>query len=279
MASPHTIPAAIAAFQSAVYGEDVRQALIDVATVVQTALENQLISVDRTLAVSGAGADAEVVGNNFSQTVMWRGNITNSDDINNDAFAKPGIWAKASAATPANWPISPVSGHIGGLLVIGKNADIVAGNMQIVFANGHGVRYRIRLIGSSWSDWTSLDVDPTPTNGSDNLVTSNGVYKALTTGAVTKVGTASVGSTTQPVYLNAGTITAMSGALSTAYGGTGNASVDTTPTSGSTKMVTSNGIYQQTKNIGKIAITDINDMDVYFAEFTIRDGHLVMTAM
>ncbi len=34
-----------------------------------------------------------------------------------------------------------------------------------------------------------------------------------------------------------------SGTLSTARGGTGNSSVDTTPTSGSTKMVTSGGIY------------------------------------
>ena len=55
------------------------------------------------------------------------------------------------------------------------------------------------------------------------MVTSGGVYTALNS-------------------INAGSqITA--GVLPVARGGTGNSSVDTTPTSGSTKMVTSGGIY------------------------------------
>lgn len=53
-------------------------------------------------------------------------------------------------------------------------------------------------------------VDTSPTSGSTNVVTSGGVKTALTNGSVTKVGTATVGSSTNPIYLNAGTPTAVS---------------------------------------------------------------------
>ena len=51
-----------------------------------------------------------------------------------------------------------------------------------------------------------------------------------------------VGSTSAPVYFNNG-IPKKVTAVGTAYGGTGNTSVDTMPTSGSNKMVTSDGVY------------------------------------
>lgn len=47
-------------------------------------------------------------------------------------------------------------------------------------------------------------VDSTPTSGSTNVVTSGGVQAALTNGSVTKVGTATVGASNRPIYLNAG---------------------------------------------------------------------------
>ena len=50
-------------------------------------------------------------------------------------------------------------------------------------------------------------VDSTPTSGSTNVVTSGGVQAALTNGSVTKVGTATVGASNRPIYLNAGTPT------------------------------------------------------------------------
>lgn len=74
----------------------------------------------------------------------------------------------------------------------------------------------------------------------------------LSSGTPTACST-TVGSSTRPVYINAGTFTAMSGALSTAYGGTGNTSVDTTPTNGSTKMVTSGGIYTAINEVKQTA--------------------------
>ena len=72
-------------------------------------------------------------------------------------------------------------------------------------------------------------VDTTPTSGSTKMVTSGGVYTALS------------GKAASSHNHSADNIT--SGTLAVARGGTGNASVDTTPTSGSTKMVTSGGIY------------------------------------
>ena len=72
-------------------------------------------------------------------------------------------------------------------------------------------------------------VDTTPTQNSTKMVTSGGVYTAIQN--------ASPKSHTH----GAGDIT--SGTLPVARGGTGNTAVDTTPTSGSTKMVTSGGVY------------------------------------
>ena len=65
-------------------------------------------------------------------------------------------------------------------------------------------------------------VDTTPTQGSDKMVTSGGVYTALN-------------------GINTSQITA--GILPVSRGGTGQTSVDTAPTSGSSKMVTSGGVY------------------------------------
>ena len=95
-------------------------------------------------------------------------------------------------------------------------------------------------------------VDSTPTNGSNKMVTSGGVYLALngkanadhnhdsrytTTTALTSLlaGKSDTGHTH--------TVSDVSGVLTVAKGGTGYGSVDTTPTSGSSKMVTSGGVY------------------------------------
>ena len=54
----------------------------------------------------------------------------------------------------------------------------------------------------------SGNFDATPTANSTRIVTSGGVYDALTDGSVTKIGTGNVGSATQPVYINGGVPTA-----------------------------------------------------------------------
>lgn len=103
----------------------------------------------------------------------------------------------------------------------------------------------------------NTSVDTTPTANSTKMVTSGGVYTALA-GKANSSHTHDYAASnhTHSAYAaashthdyaasshnhSAGNIT--SGTLPVARGGTGNTSVDTTPTSGSTKMVTSGGVY------------------------------------
>lgn len=61
----------ITAFQNAVYGKDVQQAIVDLANKLNDdlddALTHELSTVDATLTQSGAGADAKVVGDKFGE--------------------------------------------------------------------------------------------------------------------------------------------------------------------------------------------------------------------
>lgn len=77
-------------------------------------------------------------------------------------------------------------------------------------------------------------VDTAPTQGSDKMVTSGGVYTALN-------------------GINTSQITA--GILPVSRGGTGQSSVDSAPTSGSGKMVTSGGVYAALNAINTSQIT------------------------
>lgn len=119
-------------------------------------------------------------------------------------------------------------------------------------------------------------VDTTPTSGSSKMVTSGGVYDAIDALDYSDVGAAAsshnhaagnitsgtlpvarggTGVTSNPSMLvNLGSTSAASvfatsprpgvtGTLPVARGGTGQTSVDSTPTSGSSKMVTSGGVY------------------------------------
>ena len=72
-------------------------------------------------------------------------------------------------------------------------------------------------------------VDTTPTQNSTKMVTSGGVYNAIQNASPKSHAHSATDIT--------------SGTLAVARGGTGNTSVDTTPTQNSTKMVTSGGVY------------------------------------
>ena len=96
-------------------------------------------------------------------------------------------------------------------------------------------------------------VDTTPTQNSSKMVTSGGVFTALAKKSdsshnhddryttASSLTTLLAGKADSSHNHSAANIT--SGTLPVARGGTGNTSVDTTPTSGSTKMVTSGGVY------------------------------------
>lgn len=69
----------IANFRSAQRGEEVRESLIDVAEAVETACNNQLITIDSTLTESGQGADAKAVGDKVATLASAK--IVNGYDV------------------------------------------------------------------------------------------------------------------------------------------------------------------------------------------------------
>lgn len=92
-------------------------------------------------------------------------------------------------------------------------------------------------------------------NSNTPVYFSNGIPVACTSLSLNTTGSAATLTTPRTIQTNLGITTAASfngsanvtpgitGTLPVANGGTGNSSVDTTPTNGSTKMVTSDGVY------------------------------------
>lgn len=106
-----------------------------------------------------------------------------------------------------------------------------------------------------------LTFDTTPASGSTKPVTSGGVYTALS-------GKAAATHTHAASDITSGT-------LPVARGGTGNTSVDTTPTSGSTKMVTSGGVY--TALSGKAATSHASTATTYGIGTGSNYGHVKLS--
>lgn len=122
--------------------------------------------------------------------------------------------------------------------------------------NGAAFRTRVKASGA-WSDWSavySTANKPTPADIGAAASSHNHSASEITSGTlpVTRGGT---GKTVNPnMLVNLGSTSAASvfaasprpgvtGTLPVARGGTGQTSVDSTPTSGSSKMVTSGGVY------------------------------------
>lgn len=106
------------------------------------------------------------------------------------------------------------------------------------------------------SPYLNLGSSGTITSGNTQAVTGGVVYTALTNGTVTKVGTGTVGGTTTPIYLNAGTPTALSYTIAksvpsnavftdttyTVASGDANGQIKVTPSSGSAYNVNVKGL-------------------------------------
>ena len=106
-----------------------------------------------------------------------------------------------------------------------------------------------------------LTFDTTPTSGSTKPVTSGGIYTALS-------GKAAATHTHAASDITSGT-------LPVARGGTGNTSIDTTPTSGSTKMVTSGGVY--TALSGKASTSHASTATTYGIGNGSKYGHVKLS--
>lgn len=117
-------------------------------------------AIDASLTVTGAGADAKVVGDLFETCLMARGTLTAADDL--DAVADPGTYYVAAGDIPANAPDN-VAGRI---LVVKSYQNSYAVDAQIYFTDS-AVYYRVSknvtAIPGAWSGitWKSLVDDAT----------------------------------------------------------------------------------------------------------------------
>ena len=141
---------AATAFKNAIWGEDVRDGLVDVANAVAWAIEQQIITVDRTLTQRDQGADAEVVGNMFARAMVNRGILLSGsfNSLPNDN----GVWSLASTQTYTAVPSDLSGTNFAGVIMqvrwVGYDTK-----MQLLFVCG-GDTYT-RIYGTAWEDWHS----------------------------------------------------------------------------------------------------------------------------
>ena len=111
--------------------------------------------VDDTLSVSGAAADSKTVGDDFKQTLMVRGTLTDADDLNN--LSQPGLYFCDTDSFPANTPTATQ----GRLLVIKTNASTFYNVAQLYFTRDSQITsqifYRVSKAAASASDaWSNV---------------------------------------------------------------------------------------------------------------------------
>ena len=106
--------------------------------------------VDASLTVSGAAADAAVVGNEFKKALMARGTLTDTDDLN--LVADPGTYYIAAGSIPANAPVQSA----GRMLIIKSYEDSYAIDAQLYFS-GNVIYYRVsRNDSAAATTWTGI---------------------------------------------------------------------------------------------------------------------------
>lgn len=172
MATPNPdLTTAINAFKNAIYGEEVRDGLVDVANAVKNAIINQLIDVDSTLTQSGQGADAKVVGD---KTLWVRGKIeldpVNPLNIDLNDYTDNGIWyiVSSTAATSGALLNKPDGVTVGGYLIVFRNLNY--NPIQQIYFTNTGVMYiRGSSSSSSWSSWSRLATTAALSDLSDDI--------------------------------------------------------------------------------------------------------------
>lgn len=167
MATPNPdLTTAINAFKNAIYGEEVRDGLVDVANAVLYAIEHQITQVDTGFTESGAGADAKAVGD---KTVWYRGfiDVGDADEIDFDDYTDIGLWQISGAAVGTEgFLLHKPDGetkYMGAFLLVLNGGGQ---NTAQVYFGGTGNMYWRRYLaatGYGWNDWARLanqaDVD------------------------------------------------------------------------------------------------------------------------
>lgn len=106
---------------------------------------------DKTLTVSGAAADAKVVGDS---SFLAKKTISSNTDIDNIKVAGMYIVSSASIArTLSNWPTQS-HGHLNVYNYQGNKTDIITGCLQVCVSGGS--LYFRRFASSLWTDWKQM---------------------------------------------------------------------------------------------------------------------------
>lgn len=163
MATPNPdLTTAINAFKSAIYGEEVRDGLVDVANAVLYAIEHQITQIDTGFTESGAGADAKAVGD---KTIWFRGQIdfdeVNPISIDLNDYIDIGIWQISAAAVYHEGYLlhkpEEETKNMGAYLLVIRGPG--RQNTVQVYFGGTGNMYWRRYLaatGYGWNDWARL---------------------------------------------------------------------------------------------------------------------------
>lgn len=145
------LSAEIQAFLEAVYGKDVRAAMVSGAEKIQEevndAIEHQLVTVDDTLTVQGAGADAQAVGVKFNNSFRQLPNVS-STGHSADEYAEESGWRAVTVALD-DYPFSS-----GGLLInyVPRSTN-ARYQIAMPYSIYDSVSTRRRAANGTWSDW------------------------------------------------------------------------------------------------------------------------------
>lgn len=184
MANNVNLEPQIDAFKNAIYGEDVRDALVAVARAIQSTANNQVIVLENDplgLSERGKGADAKYVGDH----ALWvRGKIE-ADLVNplgtidlND-YTDNGIWyvVSATAAVTGLLLNKPEGVTVGGYLIVFHNLSYNPVN-QIYFTITGTMYIRGSTSSTGWSSWSRLATTAALSSLSDNVSTlTDNVFK------------------------------------------------------------------------------------------------------
>lgn len=119
-------------------------------------------AIDATLSVSGAGADAKVVGDKFKLTMMQRRQLSSSDDM--DTLLTTGIyavtWRDDDTWKPQNYPL-----NTGGTVIVyrwetSSETSPLLRSAQLILKD-KAIYYRIGGSGEAWESWHMLSNEDT----------------------------------------------------------------------------------------------------------------------
>lgn len=227
-----------------------KQAVSNLVTAWQTAPDNthypseKLVSDSITSEATARSESDATLQANINKKVTANANITAGTNckITYDAKGLVTAGTSLSASDIPTIPESKVSNLVNDLA--GKQAKLTAGDYISIGTDNtisHGSSGAVAGTYGNVGYAPKITIDGFGhITSAENVAITADVANSLSTAGTVRVNLAS---SSAPTYTSGGNITpGVTGILPVANGGTGNSSVDTTPTANSTKMVTSGGV-------------------------------------